>query len=317
MVDEAPALIRVSDIFGISRPAIRLIEAVERGVGHFLQPWQQKRITAAETSSFERWQLALNKAGLSLQSAELTLQDRATVRLIAQEIQRQQNREAIAIEAAKEFQDLLSGESKFGHTNDQLEFEWIDHFWRIAQDITNTDIQRVWARVLTRHASGHAKYSARCLAALSLLSREEVTLLEKLASLVCSIEGHRNDGVILDIISANSMMTMPGPGAAIRKAAGALHQDLLGSIGILIESGFAFSFHLIFQGGVGEFKIAGERYTLMMSQRLDCSSDIGTGIEISPLGSELLSLVTTKPDNDYVAALQNAYESFGLILNKR
>lgn len=80
------ALVKVSDLFGVSRPAVRLIEAVERGVGNLLQPWHMERIAKAELSNFERWQSALTKSGLSAQSADLTLQDRAAVRLVAQEI---------------------------------------------------------------------------------------------------------------------------------------------------------------------------------------------------------------------------------------
>ena len=64
MSDNSPenALIKVSDIFGVSKPAIRLIEAIEGGVGGFLQPWQIKRIAKAEIYSFEQWQTALHPA---------------------------------------------------------------------------------------------------------------------------------------------------------------------------------------------------------------------------------------------------------------
>jgi hypothetical protein len=313
--DQASALIKVSDIFGASKPAVRLIEAVERGVGNLLRPWQQRRIADAEISNFERWQSALEKSGLSAKSAELTLQDRATVRLVAQEVQRQNNREAIAIEAAIEFNETLESNVNFNDAVEAPQVEWVDRFWRLAQDVTNADLQKVWGRILTRHTSGTIKYSARCLEALSLLSREEARLLEKIASLACSFDDRQNDAIILDVNHANNTIEHPGS-RAIREAVGTFQQRLLGSIGILIEAGFAHSIYLTFEKGVGRFRIAGEDYTLTMNQNLDCDSGIGSGVEISSLGSELISLIATKADANYVAALASVYQSFGLSLSK-
>jgi hypothetical protein len=313
--EQTTGLIKVSDIFGASKPAIRLIEAVERGVGNFLRPWQMRRIADAEISNYKRWQSALEDSGLSTKLAELTLQDRATIRLAAQEAWRQNNREAISIAAATEFKETLESSTNLNDAVESLEVEWVDRFWRLAQDVTNADLQKVWGRILARHTSGTTKYSARCLEALSLLSREEAHLLEKIASLACSFDGRQNDAIILDVNSVNNTYVHPGS-RAIREAVGTFQQRLLGSIGILIESGFAHSIYLTFEKGVGRFRIAGEDYTLTMSQKLDCDSGIGSGVEISSLGSELISLIATKADANYVAALASVYQSFGLSLSK-
>jgi hypothetical protein len=311
-----PALVKVSDIFGISKPTIRLIEAIEHGVGKLLQPWQMKRISNAEISNFELWKFALEKSGQSIKGAELTLEDRAIIRLATHEIRRQSNREAIALEAGKEFNEELAGAGVVDEAAEPFEMEWVDRFWRLAQDVTNADLQKVWARVLVRHTTGITKFSARCLEALSLISHEEAHLLENLASVACSFDDHRNGGVILDVNHANGIFMNPGSGEIIRAAAGTLQQELLGSIGILIESGWAYNFQLSFQNGIGRFQIAGQPYNLTLGQRLNCLSDIGTGVEISPLGSEIVSLISTKPKEEYVAALKSAFQSYGMILDR-
>jgi hypothetical protein len=314
--DQNNSLIRVSDIFGTSKPAVRLIDAIERGVGNLLRPWNLRRTSDVELSNFERWQSALEKSGLSVNHAELTLHDRATIRLTAQEVRRQENREKIAFDTVIEFKEEIENTAHVTDNAESPDDEWLDRFWRLAQDVTNADMQRVWARVLARHASGTTTYSPRCLDALSLLSLQEARLLEKAASIACSFDDHQNGGIILDINHANDIHRLVDPENQIHNAVGEIQRELLGSIGILIQSGFAHPFYLTFEGGIGHFRIAGKRYSLRSSLEHSFASDIGSGVGLTPLGSELISLISTDPDAKYVAALKNVFEVFGLLLSE-
>jgi hypothetical protein len=51
MPDDEPRLpsplVQIKDLLGFSEPAKRLIDAIERGVGQLLEPWQSARMTRA------------------------------------------------------------------------------------------------------------------------------------------------------------------------------------------------------------------------------------------------------------------------------
>jgi hypothetical protein len=131
----------------------------------------------------------------------------------------------------------------------------------------------------------------------------------------CDVGGHLNVGIILDISHANGQHMSPSPDNAIREAVGPLQPELLGSIGILIESGWAHPFYFDFHDGIGKLTIGGRPHFLHLSQTLNCTSDIGSGVEISPLGTELMGLIAATPDAAYVTALSSALASFGIRLS--
>ena len=179
---ENKSLVQITDLFGLSRSADRLVAAIERGVGKLLGPLQKTRETKADISAFKNWNVALKKAGMRPTAADLTIEDRAVVRLFAEEVRHQENREAIALQAANEYRHTLSDMPEIPTAAPVGGNGWLDRFWRLAQDVTDADMQAVWGRVLARQTSGVSKHSARCLEALSMLSREEAQFLEHLAT---------------------------------------------------------------------------------------------------------------------------------------
>lgn len=182
--DEDKSLIKISDLFGAAKPLEQLVSAIERGIGSFMRPIQKRREMKADISAFDNWNEALARTGLSPKRAELTLGDRATIRLTAETIRKQQNRESVAIEAVNEHIHSLEHQSNPKVADSNIEQEWLDRFWRLAQDVTDSDMQAVWGRILARQAQEPTKYSARCLEALSLLSKEEARKLEELSKFV-------------------------------------------------------------------------------------------------------------------------------------
>lgn len=310
------ALIKVSDLFGVSKPAIRLIEAIERGVGNLLQPWHTQRIASAEISNFERWQSALEKSGLSARSADLTLQDRAAVRLLAQEIQRQGNRESIALESAKEFKETIEGIG--GDTPDPLDVEWVDRFWRLAQDITDADMQAVWGRILARQTTGRGKYSARCLETISLLSREEISHLERIAKFLWSATREGQPSYfILCRAKPDSNEQLPAElSASINDIVGELHREIFGPAGIFLDSGSGWAQSIIVDviRREANFRITSIPFTLTFPNDIDEARYIGSGLGVSPLGAEVFSLINATPDPVYIAAITAAFKFFNVEL---
>src|SRR5262249_39376657 len=129
---------------------------------------------------------ALREEGLPAQGAEMSLEERTVVRIVAQETRNQKNREAIAVHAIEELKQI-SVEQASGPVV-ETEHSWLDMFWKFAESVSDDDFQSIWGRVLTRQVSGGAKYSARCLATLSTISRREAKLLEAIAGLCIQID---------------------------------------------------------------------------------------------------------------------------------
>ena len=305
------ALVKVSDLFGVSRPAVRLIEAVERGVGNLLQPWHMERIAKAELSNFERWQSALTKSGLSAQSADLTLQDRAAVRLVAQEIQRQGNRESIALEAAKEFKETIEGINGEGDMPDPLDVEWVDRFWRLAQDVTDADMQTVWGKILARQATAKGRFSPRCLETISLLTHDEITLLERLAKYLWTARADGNATYfILHSPKLEGGKQVPTElSRRIVSELGNLHRETLGPAGIALDSGsgWAQAASVDMTDGKAYITIEISRFELRIPNNKDGLTYIGSCLGISPIGGQIFSLINGSPDATYVALIAEAF----------
>src|SRR3981189_710923 len=109
--DDDKTLIRISDLFGAAKPLEQLVSAIERGIGSFMRPIQKRRETRADVSAFQDWNEAMARPGLAPKSAEVALGDRATIRVTAEAVRQQQNREFIAVDAVNEYIHSLEDQS--------------------------------------------------------------------------------------------------------------------------------------------------------------------------------------------------------------
>src|SRR5262245_50472568 len=119
-------LVHITDVFGMSAPAKRLIEAIAHGVGEWAYPWQSHRKAKADAKALRTVTAALKKEGLAIETAQLTLEDRALMRLTAQIQRQQQNREEVALHAIEEFNILQSKSSADKEAT--IDFAWLDRF---------------------------------------------------------------------------------------------------------------------------------------------------------------------------------------------
>ena len=62
--------IKISDIFGIEKPAVKLLDVMSKGLGKFLQPGHIKRIADARQYEYEKIAHISNASGASLRSLE-------------------------------------------------------------------------------------------------------------------------------------------------------------------------------------------------------------------------------------------------------
>ena len=165
MADNRLALI---DIGQISEPASKLIEAVRAAIGTVYEPTRIRRRAAAEADAA----LVLAKTELKIQG----LERRAAERLISRELRRQENIERITHRAIEELPSAVADE--------KVDPDWVIQFFDNCQDISNEQMQTLWARLLAGEVAEPGSFSPRTLTILKLMRREDAELFERVCSYV-------------------------------------------------------------------------------------------------------------------------------------
>lgn len=305
--------ISISDVLGAGAATKTLLGMIERGASWILTPAYRKRIDNAQRQIAGEWVGELAGTGLSIKAATLDIGDQAVLHLQAEAVRRSGHREAVANAAIEEFR-RLAGDDVGKATIEEIDLEWVDMFWRLAEDIGSLPRQALWGRILARKARG-SEISARTLHALSMLSGEEAALLEKLARYVVRYVRGAPNAVIMTRLTRPFEYVPHGKEQAAREIMGTLRR-LIGEVGIdLLEPiGFLsgvddYSMFLEIVDQEILFSIGGTEYAVRPVERLiepDRNSEdlrFGEGYRLTRMGREVFSLVGTEPDNDYVRLL--------------
>lgn len=172
MVDEQTRLGQiVSDLAGLGKIGEALVSSVQKLIGGALAPTQIRRIGRAETDvEFDRTvRLAEAEAIVeALRSGDFDVKARAGQRLLSREIRRQENAEAILGRTVA----LIEPEAQEVKDKAQPpEDDWIEAFWRYAENASDAKLQRLWASILARKITNQAN-------AVSLATLDSLRLIE-------------------------------------------------------------------------------------------------------------------------------------------
>jgi len=189
-------MLEIKDLAGISEPLKKLIEVVAQGVGGVSRPMLTRKNADAKayeiktiSQAISESQKLLGPVGYedgavvvkSTPSPEvLTLPDapldaRVLARITYQEAKRQSNIEQITQFAADE---LSSETDKFGG---EVDNDWTTRFFRIAEDVSNEQMQSLWGKVLAGEVKKPGSYSLRTLELLKNITQSEAELFSRLA----------------------------------------------------------------------------------------------------------------------------------------
>lgn len=152
----------------LGQPASRLIDKVSEAIGGIAKPWQAKRMAKAETEA------ELIRAEGRLKISEL--ERRGLERLVREEGQKQENIERI-VEAAAE---RLEADAK----PEELDDDWIRHFFESCRLTSDSDMQKIWAKILSGQANTPGSFSRRTVNMLSSLDKIDANLFSELSSFV-------------------------------------------------------------------------------------------------------------------------------------
>lgn len=189
----------INDLVGLSEPLKKLISVIAKGLGAISKPYLIKKTADAkayeikiiakaisETQSnlkaidYSDEKIKLHSLDTTLIKAELELNERTTHRLEYQEQKRQQNIEEITQKAANQ----INSESEV--SNEPVDEDWITRFFNLARDVSDDELQNLWAQILSGEVKKPKSYSLRTLELLKNISKEEAQLFAKAANFVIS-----------------------------------------------------------------------------------------------------------------------------------
>ncbi|BCX19618.1 MAG: hypothetical protein KatS3mg117_3300 [Geminicoccaceae bacterium] len=333
------SVVEISDLLGLREFAVELVRATRVGLGHGFGPWLRRRQAKASVDI-----LSLSKEAVSSWddvpvSMEALLDLDGRVRLhVSKELRRQQrNREPVAIEAIEEWRGGVSEEGKEGKgaTGARLTDEWIDRFWRLAQDVSNADLQRLWGRVLAREARRPGSVALQTLDILSRLDREAAEELQRLGGCTSSATTRRGSrSVILQSFHADSLAGDRRPDSVdavesrLERIVGDDVWERFGALGLLGLSRWTRAIFVLAAGvdfsaareaDEPRFELAGAPFRLrgLPPPRDPSRKDevhLGEGLGWTRPGREIPSLARVAPDPDHLASLREGFEHLGLTL---
>jgi hypothetical protein len=167
-VSQGGGLINLGDL---TKPATVLIEKISDAIDGIFRPHQIRRIAEAEVEA-ERIR--------AVSQLEITgLQDRAISRFFIEEAKKQYNIETITSKALPLLED--------GASPQNIEDDWIAHFFDKCRLISDEEMQTLWSKVLAGEANSPGRYSKRTVNLVSTLDKADAELFRKLCSFAWQI----------------------------------------------------------------------------------------------------------------------------------
>lgn len=186
--------IEISDLLGLSQPLTKLIETVSAGVGKIYEPIHIKRMAKAKACEITKLSESINEniglpimyknGEVNIDTTDYTeLFHRASNRFIFQEVKKQQNIDAIFFEAYQEI------EKKDIVNENAVDIDWINTFFDYESHISDTEMQKLWGKLLAEEVEEPGRFSVRTLDILRKLTHREAGLFSKISPYVLSCFG--------------------------------------------------------------------------------------------------------------------------------
>lgn len=150
----------------LSKPATVLIEKISDAIGGIARPGQIRRIAKAEADA------DLIKAEARVKITEL--EERALIRMVREEGQKQENIENITARAIPH----LSQDAK----PENVQRDWLTNFFDRCRLTSDEQMQELWASILSGEANKPGAFSKRTIEIVSTLSKQDADLFTKLCT---------------------------------------------------------------------------------------------------------------------------------------
>ncbi|HYE61344.1 MAG TPA: DUF2806 domain-containing protein [Phycisphaerales bacterium] len=162
--------INLGNVGNITQPLSKLVEAIRSGTGMVYQPLHKVLMAKADAKALD-----------IADEAAHARQQRAIERLGHQELRRQERIDAVVNEARRMLPESVSATP--------VDPDWITRFFSDCQDVSDTDLQALWGRILAAEVSAPGTCSRRALTVLRDLSSAEAALFRDFLAYCWSYDG--------------------------------------------------------------------------------------------------------------------------------
>lgn len=170
-------------------PATKLIGAVQSAIGRAYEPRHIRRLADAKAYEISTIGQAMREASdipITYKKGDIELDTtdfdlfvkRTQSRLAYQELTKQNNIEAVVNQSYQ----MLEGEPLV--PNEPVDQGWLLRFMDSVEDISDSELQRLWAKILSGEIKQPKSYSLRTLETLRNISTDEAKLFEQLCDYI-------------------------------------------------------------------------------------------------------------------------------------
>ena len=283
----------MDDLLGIGALGTRLIDAFEKACGAGFRPWIIRRDAAATSDATVILAKAEAERETLLGEARIGVAQRALERLSVKEISRQENLEQIAHKAADEAAQFPEEEREADKP--PIDPDWMARFVNKAQDVSNEDMQQLWARIVAGEVHTPGKFSLRTLDKLSNITKEEAHIFNKLCEISTEL------GAVLKYSIESQFDDI-----------GIKYNDLM----LLRASGLLYDSDTIeLVGGPGKFVQANGNVRIVISSDNNDNTFMLKTLLMTPEGVELKNITNSSPNIEYYIKLGEHLTSQNLHCN--
>lgn len=208
----------------------KLMKLLPTALGKIIEPYQIKRLADADAENINVISEAIrnnpdvdilyDKNGVRLSNESNNLLERTVHRVRSRELTRQKNLECIATATYEN----LKNKGTVEVSKKPVDNDWFMRFMNYAQDVSNEDVQKIWAQLLAKEIIDTGYVSLKTLNTLHDLSVQEVRLFQKVSRYVIENTYIYNDENLLkgwnisfdDILALNDAGLMNPSGMLAR-----------------------------------------------------------------------------------------------------
>ncbi|GAB2920534.1 TIGR03899 family protein [Rheinheimera gaetbuli] len=253
----------------------------------------ESNVTDASPFAHKHQQLAA-RSGAATNQTSLTVAERAERRLLMQKERQQLNLERIILLAQDYCPEQVSTQ--------EVDPDWFQQFCQLVLDVSNGNMQQLWAKILAGEIASPGKFSLKTLHALQRMSYKEAIALQQAANLSCRSRQDPSGRIYFGYIRRPSLWQwLTGRGRAVINLSqfGLSYPQILSltDIGLLhsaeIESGelaTGHSLHWQYQQQLVSGKV--RKNVVLQYYKYTAS------------GAELLPLLSIQPNQAYLQAIK-------------
>lgn len=252
---------------------------------------QKKAKIDAQTESYKLVETAIAQAAASDAGGDADIAQRAMTVLVRKEYRKQINREAVATAMVEDMREHVASPDEVNAEvpRTDLDEDWLNVFERYAEDASSERLQGLWGRVLAGELRKPGRFSTRTLRFLSEFSQADALTFESFAK--CAFADAAPKALVMppDGKDIRQLIYLESHGLIQGASGGGLQRMMT-----FTDRGHAFMFEdnlcIVFKG---------EPNSIVSHEVL----------ALTPLGQELLTLVSSRQARDAARAVALACRS--------